>query len=611
MRKAKKTVALMAAVVMAASAFTALSGSAMAVAYSTSPIYGYSWFGMYTGRYYQTYGDAVADGNPQTMVQDASYYVTSSAGAMSSYSSSYPWYNSYTKLYYPTQAAAAAASSYGTVYNVYSGSYVYSGSSSYVSSSYPWYNSATGRYYATQAAAAAASSAGYVSYAYSGTVYSGSSSSPSASYPWRNSYTGRYYPTQAAAAAASSSGTVTYVYSGSSSSSSYYYYGSAAYPWYNTYTQQYYATEAAARAASAYGSVYYAYSGYSTSGASAQYPWFNTYTQRYYASEAAATAASSYGYVYYAYTGTAAANENVKTIGQLYYVSSTDTFFSDYRSALIAANNKASKLVFLGPIYSGTKAAAAYYCELSQLYYSNFASAFYAAKYDAGRIIQTARYSTAAYSDPYYATYLNLKSDKTLKAEAEQMQKASTDTTASASVTGTPYISGSRKRAGWTNIVTYINASSSGDTVGIIMNGATKIDSSALAAIKGRNINLRFTLDNGAKWTINGRDVESTNTVDITTQYNAKKVPSNLVKKAASGALTKAQINISGADSFGFDAKVSVKFNANKYAGKKAYIYRYDEAANSLKSVSKVKISSTGYCTFETAQGGAYLIVVK
>ncbi len=611
MRKAKKTVALMAAAVMAASAFTALSGSAMAVNYATQPIYGYTWYGMYTGRYYQTPGDAIADGNPQTMVQDASYYVSSTPGAMNTSSTSYPWYNSYTKLYYPTQAAAAAASSYGSVYNVYTGTAVSNSSSYYVSASYPWRNSYTGRYYPSEAAARAASAYGTVSYAYSGsTVYSGSSSSPSASYPWRNSYTGRFYPTEAAARSASPYGSVTYAYSTSSPSYSTYYYGSAAYPWYNTYTQQYYATEAAARAASPYGSVYYAYSGYSTSGASAQYPWFNTYTQRYYASEAAATAASSYGYVYYAYTGTDAAHENVKTIGQLYYVSSTDTFFSDYRSALIAANNKASKLVFLGPIYSGTKAAAAYYCELSQLYYSNFASAFYAAKYDAGRIIQTSRYSTAAYSDPYYATYLNLKSDKTLKAEAEQIQKASTDTTASASVTGTPYISGSRKRAGWTNIVTYINASSSGDTVGIIMNGATKIDSAALAAIKGRNISLRFTLDNGAKWTINGRDVESTNTVDITTEYNAKKVPSNLVKKAAKGALTKAQISLADG-SYGFDAKVSVKFNANKYAGKKAYIYRYDDAANSLKSVSKVKVSSTGYCTFETAEGGAYLIVVK
>ncbi|MGN1105923.1 MAG: hypothetical protein ACI4RH_04670, partial [Huintestinicola sp.] len=207
-------------------------------------------------------------------------------------------------------------------------------------------------------------------------------------------------------------------------------------------------------------------------------------------------------------------------------------------------------------------------------------------------------YGYYGYIDPYYAVRNDLynKDKITATKEAED---------------GVPYIYGNKKRAGWSTVVKYINAASKGSTIKVDMNGSTTISKDVLKALDGKNVNVTFVLDNGVKWTINGKDVDKAQDMTIFTKYNIDYIPEKLVNKAAKDAVSKAEIGISNDySSFGSEASVTVRFS-DKRAGCIAVVYRYDPDANSLKGVDKAKVQSDGSCTFSVTAGGPYLIVLK
>ena len=143
------------------------------------------------------------------------------------------------------------------------------------------------------------------------------------------------------------------------------------------------------------------------------------------------------------------------------------------------------------------------------------------------------------------------------------------------------------------------------------MNGSYVIDSSLLKAIKGKNVNVRFILPNGVKWTINGTDVTSTSDMNIYTEYNINYIPDTLVSKAAKGGKTKAEIGVTTSfDKLAAASQVTVKFSS-KRAGLVATAYRYDLSTGTLKGVAKTTVAKDGSATFTITSGGPYLVVLK
>ena len=143
------------------------------------------------------------------------------------------------------------------------------------------------------------------------------------------------------------------------------------------------------------------------------------------------------------------------------------------------------------------------------------------------------------------------------------------------------------------------------------MNGCSVVDKSVFDALDGRNVSVTFVLDNGVKWTVNGKNVDTPQDVTIYTEYNIDYIPASLVKKASNGAVSKAQVGVSTSfNDFGTTASVTVKFN-KKRADLTAVVYRYNPDSKSLKAVYKTKVQSDGSCTFTVDQGGPYLIVLK
>ena len=167
------------------------------------------------------------------------------------------------------------------------------------------------------------------------------------------------------------------------------------------------------------------------------------------------------------------------------------------------------------------------------------------------------------------------------------------------------------KRTGWTSIAKYLKTISSGSSVTIDMNKETVIPSSVMSAIKGRNVKVKFVLDNGVIFTVVGKDVTTAKDVDVDTTYNTKSISSKLIKSAykKNDAVSSAQLSID-AGTLGFSSDLTVKFSA-KRGGYKAKLYRYNAAKNSLQLVDSATISSTGSCTFDkVTKGGEFVIVI-
>ena len=143
------------------------------------------------------------------------------------------------------------------------------------------------------------------------------------------------------------------------------------------------------------------------------------------------------------------------------------------------------------------------------------------------------------------------------------------------------------------------------------MNDETTVPASVLAAIKGRNVTVKFVLDNGATFTVNGKDVTSAKNVDIDVTYNTKSISKKLIQTAYSknDAVSSAQLSIDAA-SLGFNSDLTVKFSS-KRAGYKAKIYRYNASRNSLVLVDTATVGSNGKTTFDNiTKGGEFVVVL-
>ena len=527
----------------------ALLMATQAMAFSASAYQPYYYY--YNGIYYSSPADAAAAAGNNLGAYEAVAYSKIPSSADLKY------YDPVAKKYYDTIDAAIAAGVKKPA-EIFVGTYYIN--TNYYTTGTGYYCSLTGKYYVTYAEAlsAAGGQAKYVTYV-------GNTQTANLYY---SSYTGLYYSSYQAALNASRGDSSKVTYMGGSYWYDYYGYGYGyGYGYYySTYTGKYYSTYSAALSASKGNRSYVVPVGY-------------LYT---------ASTAAEYGSIYkYYYNGVAypslqAAKDAGGTVG-------VDIYYSPY-----GKTERVGYYYYYNGTYYGTLEAAkaaggtALGTDITYVpynYYGNAYTNYYG------------YYSNYGYIDPYYALRNNLISNNTSSTKEAEA--------------GVPYIAGNKKRAGWDTVVKYINAASKGSNIKVEMNGADTISKKALEALDGKNVSVTFVLDNGVKWTINGKDVDKAQDMLIYTKYNIDYIPEKLVKKASKDAVTKAQIGISNDySSFGSEASVTVRFS-DKRAGCIAVVYRYDPDSNSLKGVDKAKVQSDGSCTFSVTAGGPYLIVLK
>lgn len=322
--------------------------------------------------------------------------------------------------------------------------------------------------------------------------------------------------------------------------------------------------------------------------------YFNPHTGTYSSNSSAADS--------YKVTGSASTTTDetaVYLVNGLYYAS--------YTTAYNAANKDTSKIKY---IRDYTTRPSNYFSQTTGLFYTTYQLALTASNNNTARVIVFNNAPTYGnyydylygyiynggygfnYNDPYYYYWLNTYGGGS---------SSSKDTTTAAV--------GNRK--GWTSIASYLQKANTGSSVTVDMNEETTIPDSVMSAIKGRNIDVTFVLENGVTYAVNGRDVTTAKDVEITTKYNTKNISSSLVKAACkkNSAVSSAQVSIDEG-SLGFTADVTVKFAA-KRAGYSAKLYRYNPSRNSLVLVDTATVKSTGKCTFNNVtKGGDFVIVL-
>lgn len=499
--------------------------------------------------------------------------IAASAKSNDSYAVGYYWYSSVTKKYYDNRDEAVDAS--GGSANVYDGKNLYFNTKANFSKSYPYYSTYTKKYYPT-AFAAEANSVGKMS----SVIYGGPDGQAyyDASHRYYSSYTTRYYKTydEALAHSANYSGYV--LYDGKAYNSGIYYYGD--YYWYSSYTGKYYSTYQAALNASngnaSYVSGGYWNGGYTYNGSG---DYYNSLTNTWYTTLSAALAASSNNAGYVSYTGT---TFTVYDYNGKAYASRADAEAAGGTSATISEHR-----------YSVSAPSKTYYVNKPTYVYDSdyyYRNGYY---YYNGRYYRNDPYY---YYSPYYGGYYynrNVTADKPADP-------------------GVPYLKGYTTRNSWSSLATYVKNRSAGSVVEITMNGATTVPDTFMSALKGRNVTVVFTMDNGVQWTVKGTNVSSAKTVNLDVALSdVDNVPEKLVNKAKENAVAASQIAVGKSEeSLGFKGKCTVKFS-DKRADCFVKAYSYDSEGNKLKLVTKTVSDSKGYVSFDASASGTYLIVLS
>ena len=295
---------------------------------------------------------------------------------------------------------------------------------------------------------------------------------------------------------------------------------------------------------------------------------------------------ANYPLAVYVTSGSSTSTENaIYRVNGLYYYT--------WSSAYAAAGNNADNVTYIGT-YTVT---GNYFSRLTGNFYSTYSAAL-AASGSNGAYVVTLGGSYYGdyydYLDPYYYYF---------------MQKNNGSSSSSSSLGGSSVTIGNK--SGWTNVRTSIRNASVGTTLNVSMGNETYIPEEILSALSGKNVDVNFTLKNGAVISFNGRDISNPKDVNVNVAYNTKNISSSLVNKAKSvnNAVTSSQINISS-NTFGGTASLTVKFSTNR-SGYTAKIYRYNSSRNSLQLVDTSRVASTGKVTFDkVTQGGDYVIVL-
>jgi hypothetical protein len=438
-----------------------------------------------------------------------------------------------------------------------------------------WYNSYTGGYYSSYSDARNASSSGSVTQPYATTSSTNTASGTNRYY---NASKGLYYPNYSSAVSASNNSKDVTTFS-TTTPKAYFCMTNGIY--YDTLA------EAEAIAGSAY--VIRITNVSSTSSTSAS----DRYVIRYYSSDS--------GDYYLSYSealshSTSSSNiSSTKVYTYDYWFCKENGLFYSTKSQALShtINNDESMVEYVNSsYYNNYNYNYSYYNGSYPYYYNGNSDLYY-------------YYSSMGYY-PYYSNYYNYYN----YGYPYYNSTSSTIFTGSAA-NGDPYISGNKKKAGWTYIANVVNDANDGATVKVAMNKATTITKSVLSELKAKDVDLVLTMSNGAKWTINGDDISTAKDTDLTVQYSNYAIPDALVKKASSGAVSTAQIKLGDNTSFGFSASVTLSFSTRR-AGCTANLYQYDASSKSLTLIDSTTISNSGSATFNNiSNGGDFLIIIK
>lgn len=175
---------------------------------------------------------------------------------------------------------------------------------------------------------------------------------------------------------------------------------------------------------------------------------------------------------------------------------------------------------------------------------------------------------------------------------------------------GIPNLSNNASVSGWEAIINSMQQTDEGKTVGINMNGATKVPKEVLSIAKEKKQDLVLNMDTGITWNISGKDITSSDIKDI--DFGVKLGTSNVPKELqndVAGSNWSTQMHLSYNGVFGMTATLKVMLG-KAAGGHTAILYYYNEAEKKMEYISQATVTSSGEATFTFAHASDYVIVV-
>lgn len=158
-------------------------------------------------------------------------------------------------------------------------------------------------------------------------------------------------------------------------------------------------------------------------------------------------------------------------------------------------------------------------------------------------------------------------------------------------------------------VVSEISASKSGQKIDVDMGKATVVPKVILEAAKGKDVDVVLKM-NGYSWTINGKDILSSNLkdIDLAVTTNTNNIPGNVISSLA-GNNPVQQLSLAYSGDFGFKADLTLNVGAN-YAGKYGNLYYYDSTGR-MVFMNAGAIGADGNVTLGFSHASEYAIVIS
>lgn len=160
---------------------------------------------------------------------------------------------------------------------------------------------------------------------------------------------------------------------------------------------------------------------------------------------------------------------------------------------------------------------------------------------------------------------------------------------------------------GWEAVSDEITAASDGDKIIVDMNSATKVPSTIIGDIEGKDIDVVFNMGRGITWTVNGLSVTSRKTIDLDITKNTRHIPDEIVDKAEGSH--KRQISLDHKGIFGCTAALTYDVGA-KYNGLYANLFYYNPKTEQLE-FADCSLISGGKAKFVFTHASDYLITIS
>ena len=150
-----------------------------------------------------------------------------------------------------------------------------------------------------------------------------------------------------------------------------------------------------------------------------------------------------------------------------------------------------------------------------------------------------------------------------------------------------------------------------GDTIEVEIKKNDPVKAEVFETIKGKDVNVVLSLDNGMSWKINGKNVTGSKLTDINLTVDVVKdvVPAKAIDKVNLKG-ERIELSLAHTGEFGFSAELTMnvkKENAGKFANR----FYYNPETKELEFQEAVKIDANGDATFTYTHASDYVIILS